>query len=50
MKKRARDTKRADQKALITRLRLALSRIHVATDGKKPVRRKAVETVAGLAR
>lgn len=50
MKKRARDTNRAERKTLTTRLRLALSRIHVATDGKGPVRRKAVETVAGLAR
>jgi len=53
MKKRVLDTKRAERaerKALFTRLTLALSGIHVATDGKGPVWRKAVETVAGLAR
>jgi hypothetical protein len=50
MKKRVRDPKRAERKALIARLTLALSKIHITTGGKGPAWRKAVETVAGLAR
>jgi hypothetical protein len=53
MKKRVRDTKRAERterKALIAQLTLALSRLHVATGGKGPAWRKAIEAVAGLAR
>jgi hypothetical protein len=48
MKKRVRDTKRAERaerKALITRLALALSKLHVATGGKGPVWRKTVEAI-----
>ena len=53
MKKRVRDTKRAERterKALFARLARALSKTHVATGGQGPAWRKAVETVAGLAR
>ncbi len=50
MKKRVRDTKRAERKALLARLARALSKTHVATGGKGPRWRKAVETVAGVAR
>ncbi len=40
---------RAEQRGL-TRLARAVSKLHIATGGKGPVWRKAVEAVAGLAR
>jgi hypothetical protein len=38
------------QRALVARLARAVSKLHIATGGKGPVWRKAVEAVAGLAR